>query len=70
MWSTEALPVPADLVVYTAAEWQRLQAEDGRFARTLRREAKWLVKTDGPEVHGRRRRLAGPSPGLSANRTR
>jgi len=44
MWSTESLPVPADLVVYTAAEWQRLQIEDGRFARTLRREAQWLVK--------------------------
>ena len=43
-WSTEKLPIPTDLLVYTADEWARLQAEDGRFARTLNAEARWLVK--------------------------
>lgn len=42
-WPTEKLPVPTDLVVYTAQEWKRLQAEGGRFARTLNAEARWLV---------------------------
>jgi hypothetical protein len=36
------LPVPADLLVYTREEWERLQAEGGRFARTVAREAMWL----------------------------
>ena len=39
---TEKLPVPVDLLIYTAAEWGRLQAERGRFARTLNAEARWL----------------------------
>ena len=43
-WSTEKLPIPTDLLVYTAHEWERLQAEDGRFARTLNAEARWLLK--------------------------
>ena len=43
-WSTEKLPIPTDLLVYTADEWARLQAENGRFARTLNAEARWLVK--------------------------
>ncbi len=47
-WRTEALPVPADLIVYTLAEWRRLQSRGGRFARTLETEAKWLWN-DAPE---------------------
>ncbi len=42
-WHTETLPVPADLLVYTLSEWKRLEAEGGRFAQTLRAEARWLV---------------------------
>ncbi len=42
-WPTETLPVPTDLLVYTADEWSRLQAEGGRFARTVNAEARWLV---------------------------
>lgn len=41
-WPTNTLPVPTDLIVYTRAEWHRLQAEGGRFARTLDNEARWL----------------------------
>lgn len=45
-WHTEALPVPADLLVFTVREWQQIEAEGGRFARTLRAEAQWLVKRE------------------------
>ena len=41
-WDLSGLPVPAELLVYTVNEWDRLQAEGGRFARTLAREAVWL----------------------------
>lgn len=41
---TERLPVPADLLIYTVSEWERLRAGGGRFARTLEREAKWLIE--------------------------
>ena len=41
-WPTENLPVPADLLVYTLEEWQRLQVEGGRFAQMLNAEARWL----------------------------
>ncbi len=41
-WEVESLPVPAQLLVYTQAEWQQLQDEGGRFARTLRRETVWV----------------------------
>ena len=41
-WDLSALPVPAELLVYTEQEWQRMQAQGGRFARTLAREAVWI----------------------------
>ena len=43
-WDLSALPVPAEILVYTDAEWDRLEQEDGRFARTLEREARWLTE--------------------------
>ncbi len=42
-WPYERLPVPADLLVYTAEEWQRLHQHGGRFARMLNDEAVWVV---------------------------
>jgi hypothetical protein len=42
-WDLLDLPVPAEIVVYTRAEWEKLAAERGRFARTLESEAIWLV---------------------------
>ena len=36
------LPVPAELLVYTQAEWWRLMEEAGRFARTLAAETVWI----------------------------
>ena len=42
-WSTLDLPVPADLVVYTADEWRSLMASDRRMARVLAAEARWWI---------------------------
>lgn len=41
-WVIERLPVPADLLVYTAGEWDRLLSSATRFARVLRDEVVWL----------------------------
>ncbi|HEX9801074.1 MAG TPA: nucleotidyltransferase domain-containing protein [Thermoanaerobaculia bacterium] len=42
-WPTEKLPVPAEILVYTLPEWDRLQRTGGRFATTLATEMVWLV---------------------------
>ncbi len=34
-WDLSRFPVPAELLVYTEDEWQRLQAKGGRFARMM-----------------------------------
>ncbi len=41
-WDATRLPVPADLVVYTADEWEALSQEGRRFYRTVRQEAVWV----------------------------
>jgi predicted nucleotidyltransferase len=41
------LPVPADLLVYTVQEWDRLLAEGGRFARVVAAESVWLYEREG-----------------------
>ncbi len=43
-WDLADLPVPAELMVYTSAEWDRLAKENGRFARTIARETVWVVE--------------------------
>jgi predicted nucleotidyltransferase len=45
-YDVQALPVPADVLVYTAEEWNRLK-RGGRFAPTLEREAVWVYARDG-----------------------
>ena len=42
-WSTSSLPVPADVLVYTAAEWERLRS-DRAFHRTVHEEAVWVYE--------------------------
>ena len=42
-WPYERLPVPADLLVYTVEEWERLQRRGSRFARVLADEVVWVV---------------------------
>lgn len=41
-WDTTALPVPADLLIYTEEEWRQLEADNGRFARALGQEVVWV----------------------------
>ena len=41
-WDLNALPVPAEILVYTEAEWQALMERGGRFALTLSQEAVWI----------------------------
>jgi predicted nucleotidyltransferase len=48
-WDLAALPVPAEILVYTQAEWRKLLGEGSRFAAVLRREARWLIES-GPVV--------------------
>ncbi|MCI2429058.1 nucleotidyltransferase domain-containing protein [Candidatus Acetothermia bacterium] len=38
-WDVTDLPVPAEVFIYTLAEWQALQ---GRFARTVQQETIWV----------------------------
>lgn len=42
-WDLTRLPVQASLLVYTLGEWKRLQSDGGRFARTIDREAVWVL---------------------------
>ena len=47
-WEVSELPVPADILVYTQAEWDFL-SQQSRFYQTLMREAVWVyVKGDRP----------------------
>ncbi|OFV87254.1 MAG: hypothetical protein A2V74_11930 [Acidobacteria bacterium RBG_16_70_10] len=41
-WDLLDLPVPAEILVYTQAEWKKLIRGSGRFAQTLRHEVRWL----------------------------
>ncbi len=41
-WNTEDLPVAADLLVYTQAEWDSLIGSDNKFARAVQRETVWI----------------------------
>lgn len=42
-WPCERLPVPADLLVYTVNEWERMRRKGGRFARMMEEEAVWVL---------------------------
>jgi predicted nucleotidyltransferase len=41
------LPVPADVLVYTLAEWERAMAAGSRFAQRLRSEVVWVLGDGG-----------------------
>lgn len=43
-WNRGELPVHADLLVYTEAEWESLMQRGGRFTEMLRRETVWLIR--------------------------
>lgn len=42
-YDVTALPVPADVLVYTVEEWERMEVEGG-LPRTVAREVVWLVE--------------------------
>ncbi len=42
-WPFERLPVPADLLVFTVDEWDRMMKRAGRFARVMETEVVWVV---------------------------
>ena len=52
-WDLASLPVPAEILVYTQAEWRRLVDEGSRFAAVLRREARWLIESGSEGGIGR-----------------
>jgi predicted nucleotidyltransferase len=45
-WSLEELPVPADLLVYTQTEWERLAQTNSRFYQMLKDETVWLWRQE------------------------
>jgi predicted nucleotidyltransferase len=45
-WDATDLPVPADLLVYTKAEWEALLGR-GRFGRSLAAETVWVYARSG-----------------------
>lgn len=42
-WDLTSLPVAADLLVYTVAEWKALVNSGSRFGRMLAEEVVWIV---------------------------
>lgn len=47
-WDTSALPVPADLLVYTEDEWQAMRRER-RLSEKIAQETIWLYDRPGSE---------------------
>lgn len=45
-WNLLPLPVPAEIMVYTRAEWDALRSEGGRFAKTVEDECLWIWEND------------------------
>ena len=41
-WDLNALPVPAEIIIYTQEEWERLRNKGGKFARMLESQAVWI----------------------------
>lgn len=45
-WDTTSLPVPADVLVYTEEEWERLDPA-AAFGRVMREEVRWVYTRTG-----------------------
>lgn len=45
-WDLDQLPVPAEICIYTIAEWQDLSQKSSRFIRTLQKEVVWVVDNE------------------------
>lgn len=48
-WPLEELPVPAEMLIFTPAEFERLRARGDRFASILSREVIWIWPGGGIE---------------------
>lgn len=44
-WELGSLPVPAEILVYTTAEWEEVVNRGDRFAQVMSTEVVWLVPT-------------------------
>ena len=40
-WELNSFPVPAEILVYTAKEWTRMQHKNERFIRVINKEVIW-----------------------------
>ncbi|MEW6072505.1 MAG: nucleotidyltransferase domain-containing protein [Planctomycetota bacterium] len=47
-WELESLPVPAEILVYTRAEWDRLREGGGRLGAVLAHETVWVWPATPP----------------------
>lgn len=43
-WDVTTLPVPADILIYTLAEWEAMVARGDRFARVMATEIVWVLE--------------------------
>ena len=41
-WDLDSLPVPAEILIYTAAEWSDMMRAGNKFAPMLERDTVWL----------------------------
>lgn len=48
-WDLNALPVPAEIIIYTDDEWKRLRKNGGRFARMLESQVVWIYPNPSPQ---------------------
>jgi predicted nucleotidyltransferase len=46
-WDTTTLPVPADVLIYSADEWRELTGSNRRFGRMLATEVVWVYSRFG-----------------------
>lgn len=40
-WELNSLPVPADILIYTEAEWKELLGRNDKFSRVMAKEVVW-----------------------------
>jgi hypothetical protein len=45
LFESPGLPVPAEMLVYTAAEWEKLMQESTRFSNMLKHEVRWFSES-------------------------
>lgn len=45
-WDLTRLPVPAEAIVYTPAEWETVRAREDRFAAMLAQDLVWVLEPD------------------------